>query len=297
MSRANSSGTAAVGMVRPTGSSLIGAPERGDVHQLESGRAPRVRALTRSVMPKALNHRATRRPVPCASLCAASGAAMPAAMSPRPAGRATGTGIEGSRRHDHRDTQALTALMFAGSDTGIDIGGGRPASPTIPAADRHHGHRRTARHYRQLRICQNHLSLVRRTRATMQERAIRLLRCSVATATATRGPSSCIRADHVVDLTDKLPAGRPRHALPRGAAVVVSRNLQIGPRNAEGSGNCASRTFCQGQQGLIAPAAPGPAVPRASAGAPVVVLTTLSANSDLRRSPMTNTPVPCQAYT
>ena len=42
-------------------------------------------------------------------------------------------------------TQALTALIFTGSDTGIDITGETGASPTIPATDQHHGHRRTAR--------------------------------------------------------------------------------------------------------------------------------------------------------
>ena len=43
-------------------------------------------------MPNALNHKAARRPVPCASLRATSGAAIPAAMSPRPAGRANSAG-------------------------------------------------------------------------------------------------------------------------------------------------------------------------------------------------------------
>jgi len=39
-----------------------------------------------------LNHKVARRPVPCASLRAASGAAMPTAMSPRPAGSANSAG-------------------------------------------------------------------------------------------------------------------------------------------------------------------------------------------------------------
>jgi hypothetical protein len=55
-------------------------------------RAPSVRATTRSVVPKALNHKVPRRPVPRASRSATSGAAIPVAISPRPAGTANSAG-------------------------------------------------------------------------------------------------------------------------------------------------------------------------------------------------------------
>ena len=89
--RAKKSGTVAVG-ISASGSSLIGALDGVTLSSWNPVRAPRVRATTRSVMPNALNHKAARRPVPCVSLRATSGAARPAAMSPRPAGRANSAG-------------------------------------------------------------------------------------------------------------------------------------------------------------------------------------------------------------
>ena len=54
MCRANSSGTAAVG-ISASGSSLIGAPDGVTLSSWNPVRAPRVRATTRSVMPNALS--------------------------------------------------------------------------------------------------------------------------------------------------------------------------------------------------------------------------------------------------
>ena len=62
-------------------------------------------------MPNALNHKAPRRPVPCASLRATSGAAIPAAMSPRPAGK------PGEPLHaEHRLGSATRAIDRAAGD-------------------------------------------------------------------------------------------------------------------------------------------------------------------------------------
>src|SRR6185437_5015398 len=91
MCRANSNGTVAVG-TSASGSSLIGALDGVTLNSWYPVIAPRVRATTRSVRPNALNHQAARRPAPRASLRATSGAAMPAAMSPSPAGSANSAG-------------------------------------------------------------------------------------------------------------------------------------------------------------------------------------------------------------
>jgi aryl-alcohol dehydrogenase-like predicted oxidoreductase len=82
----------ASGLLSASGGSVIGALEGVTLSSWNPVRAPRVRATTRSVRPNVLNHKAARRPVPCVSLRAASGAAIPAAMSPRPAGRANSAG-------------------------------------------------------------------------------------------------------------------------------------------------------------------------------------------------------------
>ena len=67
-------------------------PRRVTLISWDLVRAPRVRDTTRSVMPNALNHKAARRPPPWVSLRATSGAAIPAAMSPGPAGSANSAG-------------------------------------------------------------------------------------------------------------------------------------------------------------------------------------------------------------
>src|SRR5579859_3937791 len=91
MCRASISGTSAV-MTSASGSSLIGAVEGVTWSSPYPMRAPRVMPTARSVRPYTLNHTAAWRPVPWASLRATSSAAIPAAMSPRPAGRANSAG-------------------------------------------------------------------------------------------------------------------------------------------------------------------------------------------------------------
>ena len=161
MCRASSSGTVAVG-ISASGSWLIGALDGVMVSSWNPVRAPRLRATTRSVMPNALNHTPARRPVPCASLSATSGAAIPAVMSPKPAGRVNSAGRWPAAADDHQParwhfrldgadylaesdghrwslttkaptapadvtitatTQALAAFIFAGAEADIDITG------------------------------------------------------------------------------------------------------------------------------------------------------------------------------
>ena len=122
--------------------------------------------------------------MPCASLSATSGAAIPAVMSPKPAGRVNSAGRSPAAADDHQPArwhfrldgadylaesdghrwslttkaptaradvtitaaaQALAAFIFAGAEADIDITRRDRASPAIPATDRHHGHRRTPR--------------------------------------------------------------------------------------------------------------------------------------------------------
>src|SRR5579872_2350983 len=91
MCRATNSGTVATG-ISASGSSVIGALDGVTCSSENPVRAPRVRATVRSVRPNTVNHSATRRPAPRASLRATNGAAIPVAMSPRPAGSANSAG-------------------------------------------------------------------------------------------------------------------------------------------------------------------------------------------------------------